>query len=87
MNNFECSLNTPRDERVLSFSPVSNWGDVGTVDITEVEQDKIVRRIDSLETLMREMHLSTRKHVAKGLREVVSIEKGHILRLVKESKR
>lgn len=43
-----------------------------------------MRRIDALETLIRELHLSTREHVAKGLCGVAPIEKWHIIRVVKE---
>lgn len=72
-------LTTPvQDERVLgNFSPVSNWGEFDT------NEERIMDKLSSMEVLMRELHLSTREHVAKGLREMLSYEKALIGKVLK----
>lgn len=83
-------LHTPvRDERVLGFSPVSTWGDTDTdaapaTSFLSTSEDRIMDRLNSLEVLVREQHLSTREHVAKGLRECIAYEKSLINRVCKD---
>lgn len=81
-------LTTPvQDERVLgNFSPVSNWGEFETnseLSFLKSGEDRVMEKLSSIEVLVRELHLSAREHVAKGLREMLNIEKGLLIKVLR----
>lgn len=84
-------METPvQDEHSVlgGFSPISNWGDFDSTTnissgILKSGEDKVLEKLESMEVLVRELHLSTREHVAKGLRELLSYERALINKVLK----
>ena len=71
------------------FSPVSNWGDYDYTCTTlqsgtgQSSEDQVLKKLESLEALIKESHVSTQDHMAKGLCELLSYEKALINKVLK----
>ena len=65
---------TLQDERRFNYSPVSDpWGEFA---LTLSRTGQVLNKLNSLETLVKEQHLTTRECTSKALRECLCIERG-----------
>ena len=73
---------TLQDERRFNYSPVSDpWGEFA---LTLSGTEQVLNKLNSLETLVREQHLTTRECTSKALRECLCIERGMHEKLCKQ---
>ena len=72
-----------QDMRRFNYSPVSDpRGEFALTQSGTTEQ--VLKRLNSLETLVREQHLTTRECTSKALRECLCIERGMHEKLCKQ---
>ena len=69
-----CPGTPVQDERGLgNYSPV--WDPLGDFALTQSGTDQLISRPNSLETIIRDQHMTTRENTSKALRECLCIER------------
>ena len=68
----------------MAISPVPDpWAEFTKGELTSTGSEQILDRLNSIEVLIRDMHLSSREHYAKGLREILAVERTMMNKVLK----